>query len=297
MSAPVPIDRLEGGAKDAVPGAAFRWTFAASAASIRTRPRRLRALFRSLRPMPAHQVLKPVTPRARWSLYFIWAPDGQLDDAHRFTLDRLAERDAGVCVVVAAPEVGRVPAELLDRVDALWWKALPGYDFSAYAIGLHAIAAASPGADVLVMNDSVFGPLFPLEPLIDEAPWELTGMTASNEPENHIQSYAFHLRALTPARMRALGSVLPRRWSMQHFQDVVLCQETRLARVAARSLSTGAWWAGAGDQADLTLWQPLALVNAGLPFVKRSLLGKWAGIQPLEEVQAVLRRHGHPVPR
>ncbi|KQN00012.1 hypothetical protein [Sphingomonas sp. Leaf25] len=281
-----------------VPGTISPWPFRASRRAPRALAGRVRGMLRSLRGAPASLEIKPVTQRPRWSLYFVWAPDGRIEDCHRFTLARLRERDAGVLVVVATPTPADIPRELYDAADALWWKALSGYDFSAYAIGLHAIAAASPAADVFVMNDSVFGPLLPLEPLLD-TPWDLTAMTASSLFENHVQSYAFHLRGVTPARMRALASVFSRRWSVGQFQDVVFLQETRFARVAARTMSVGAWWwAAQGTGSDLMVRETGALVDAGMPFVKRSLFGKKreeADAPAVAAALALLARHHHPI--
>jgi lipopolysaccharide biosynthesis protein len=279
----------------AVPGTVSPWTFARSRPWPRAYAGRLRAIVRSLRPAPDRRELKPVTPRPRWSVYFLWAPDGQLTPAHRFTLARLRERDAGLLVVVAAPTLSLVPEALHDMVDALWWKALPGYDFSGYAIGLHAIAQASPGADVFVMNDSVMGPFGDFEPLLAEAPWNLSGFTAASLFENHIQSYAFQLRAVTPAMMRSLGTIFPLRWRLDRFQDVVFGQETRFARVASRSMTVGAWWwYDTGYGLDLVLKEPFALIEAGYPFVKRSFFGKYSGVQDAEQIHATLAALGHP---
>lgn len=252
-------------------------------------------MLRSLRPAPPARELKPVTPRARWSVYFIWAPDGRLAPAHRFTLARLRARDAGLLVVVATPDAAMVPNECYHMADALWWKALPGYDFSGYAIALHAIARGSPGTDAFVMNDSVMGPFGEVERLLDDAPWDLAGFTASSLFENHIQSYAFQLRRVTPERMKTLGSVFPRRWRFDRFQDVIFGQETRFARVASRTMTVGAWWwYDTGRGLDLLLQEPFALLQAGYPFLKRSLLGKSRGVQPLDRLGATLAALGHP---
>lgn len=278
-----------------VPGTTSPWAFKASRSSARALAGRIRGLARSLRGAPARIEIKPVRPRPNWSLYFVWAPNGRIEDCHRFTLARLRARNAGLLVVIATPTPADIPPELHAAADALLWKALPGYDFSAYAIGLEAIAAASPGADVFVMNDSVFGPLVPIEPLLD-TPWDLTALTASSLFENHFQSYAFYLRGVDPQRMRALSSVLSTRWSVSRFQDVVFLQETRFARIAARTMTVGAWWwAQQGAGSDLLLRETDALVAAGMPFVKRSLFGKKRDAARVDAVVALLRAHDHPV--
>lgn len=278
-----------------VAGTLSPWTFERSRPWPRAHAGRIRAILRSLRPAPASRELKPATPRRHWSLYFIWSPDGRLTPAHLYTLERLRARNAGLLVVIATPDVTQIPDTLFAMADALWWKAMPGFDFSGYAIGLHAIARQSPGADVFVMNDSVMGPFGDIDRLLAGAPWDLAGFTAASLFENHIQSYAFQLRAVTPSRMRALASVFPRLWRFDRFQDVIFGQETRFARVASRSMTVGAWWwYDTGKGLDLVLKEAFELISAGYPFLKRSLLGKSRGVQPVERLVATLADLGHP---
>jgi hypothetical protein len=280
---------------DAVPNTITPWPFQRSSPWLRAYAGRIRAPLRSMRPAPANRQLKPVGPRPRWSVYFLWAPDGELTAAHRFTLTRLRARDAGLLVVAATPTLAMVPEALHELADALWWKALPGFDFSGYAVALRAIAAGSPGADVFVMNDSVLGPLGDVETLLTNAPWQLTGFTGSSLFENHIQSYAFQLRDVTPWRMRRLATIFPLAWRFDQFQDVIFAQETRFARVASRSMTVGAWWwYDTGHGLDLLLKEPLSLLAAGYPFMKRSLFGKSRGVQPLEPLRTALLAYGHP---
>jgi len=69
-----------------------------------------------------------------------------------------------------------------------------------------------------------------------------------------------------------------------------------LARVAARHMSVGAWWyTDTTVHGDLCLHCPQDMIEAGFPFLKRSLVGKFAGsFQDPEKMQALLRRLGHP---
>lgn len=230
--------------------------------------------------------------------YFIYLPSGGLTEAHRFTLRRLREmQNAGLIVICATPAPEAVPAELHALADALYWKGLGGFDFSAYALAISEVAADSPGADLLLLNDSVFGPFGPIEALWKAAHWDLSGFTAAGAGGNHIQSYAFILRALDPERAKALRSVFPPGRAFDDFATVLLRQEMRLAAVAARSMSVGAaWYADPDECADPSLFAALPLVAAGFPFLKRALLGKHRGIYPDQDVLDTLRRMGHPPP-
>lgn len=271
------------------------WSFVPSRAPLRIRLLRARNRLLHRVSAPASEILKLGVTAQLWSAYFIFTTDGTLQAAHRFTLDRLAAMDRRLLVICAAPTAADVPGELRERADMLVWKALPGFDFSAYALALRSLAEVSPGCDALILNDSVFGPLGDVEPMLAAAPWDLTGFTATANVENHIQSFAFHLRGITLDRLRALAPVLAPTYDS--FWDVVLNQETRFARIADHSLTVGsALYADSVDTPDPLLQRALPLVRAGFPFLKRSLLGKLAHLHPRGDILAALEAAGHPLP-
>lgn len=274
------------------------WTFVPSL----TWPLRLRRAARGLlhkRPPPPHEVLVPVRPRPEWIAYFAFLPDGQLTAAHRFTLQRFRDLGLPLLTVCATPSPSQVPDELRGLSDALSWKGMGGYDFSAYALALRSIAEGSPGATTTVINDSVFGPFHDLRRFSASAPWDLSGFTASSQLENHIQSYAFVLRDVSPTRLGHLAPVLPSAYAYDDMGEVVMHQELQLARLAARNMSVGAYWYGdvrpqPDPYFDPTLFRPLDLVRAGFPFIKKSLLGKHKKFQKPSEIRSELDRLGHP---
>ncbi len=276
-------------------GATTHWTFKPS------RPRwdivlRRWSARRTRRAPPEHRLVQPPAGPGRWLMYFMYLPQGQLSIHQRFTLERLEAEDAKLMIVCACPPDHPVLQSLQERCDALCWKALEGYDFSAYAAGLSELARHAPGADVLVLNDSMLGPFGPLLPFIEQAPWRLTGLSASALSENHIQSFAFIVRQLDTDFLQAVAPVLSTRWSYDQPNAVILLQETLLARVAHRHMDVGAYWYTDGSRhLDLALNCPQQLVEAGFPLLKRSLFGKFAGtFQDPAKMQALLRRLGHP---
>lgn len=283
-----------------VNGAQTLWTYRPSQPRWNIVCRRWTArLFRGA--FPSWKTLVPASPQARWLAYFVYLPDGQLTAGHRFTLDRLAAEHASLMVICACPDGHTVLDELRPRCDALYWKDLPGYDFSAYALGLSELARLSPGADVLFMNDSIFGPFAPLEPFIQAAPWRVTGFTANATratEENHVQSYAFIVKNLQMDVLQAAASSMSTAWAYSDIGSVILLQETRLTRMLARHFDVGAYWCGIQrDKADLCLFRPRELIEAGFPFLKRSLLGKFATrFQQLDDMKVLLTSLGHPLP-
>ncbi|MBB4155145.1 lipopolysaccharide biosynthesis protein [Sphingomonas jinjuensis] len=243
---------------------------------------------------PRAQTIVAADAAARWTCYFAYLPDGVAAPLHLYTLDRLAAEPGRLLVVCATDSPDAIPAAIRERADALIWKSLGGFDFSGYRLMLRHLAERSPGADVFVMNDSVFGPFASPAAVLADRAWDLTAFTASTRIENHIQSYAFQLRALTPERFAALASVFGP--TFNRYTDVVLCQETRFARVAAKTMSVGAcWFADSARVFNPTLDRGVALAHAGLPFVKRSLLGRHGHREDSEAVRALLEDAGHPI--
>lgn len=273
------------------------WTFVPSTPWPGAIAHRLKARLTERRPPPRHLVMTPPGPRKSWVLYFMFLPDGVVTPAHRFTLARLAALDAGLFVICALHDPGMVPAIVFDYADAVASKELAGYDFSAYAIGLHLLAQNSPGSDVFVMNDSVFGPFSDLDHEIATARWDLTGYTAYSLIENHIQSYGFVLKNFGPATERALCPVMPRAFVYDRYKDVVFQQETRLARVAARRISVGAkWYSHHRTSSEPAFFCALSLLETGFPFLKKSLLRKLPGTYDPGRIAGVLEELGHPRP-
>lgn len=272
------------------------WTYRAEPLSLATYGRYLRWML-EIRSAPRSIAITPVTRRRRWLVYFVFAPDGRLQPYHEFTLARLREQDTSVLVVFASPSRHLIPPDLPNQCEALYWKALSGYDFSAYTIALAAVAKDSPGADVLVFNDSVYGPFSDLNPFLSRASWDLTGFTASNLADQaHIQSYAFILKNVTPARLKSLRSIFRPYSAFNRGQGVIYCQELWLARVASRSMSVGSFWYGEHTiVSDPSLTKGVELLHAGFPFLKRSLHGKHSWIRQGDAAIEQLERLGHPL--
>ena len=277
------------------PGAITNWTYVPSRPTWRDTTNRVMARLKR-QASPDAELLKPPKGHGRWLLYFLFLPNGQLTIQHLFTLERLAAEDARLMIVCACPPGHPVLANLMERCSALCWKAINGFDFSAYAFGLTELAHHVPGSDVLVLNDSMLGPFASLCPFIEQAPWSLSGFTANSQLENHLQSYAFILKGVDLGIVNYLSAAMSTKWSYNRIGQVILLQETRLARVAQKNMSVGAFWYTDGSRyQDLCLNCPEQMLDAGFPLLKRSLFGKFAGVfQSTTAMQDLLRRIGHP---
>ena len=270
------------------------WSFTPSSVSHR---QKLDRIFRSAwrrSPRPPYRVISQAFPAPRWNFFFLFSPSGEISASQHFTMQRLRSTGIPLLVVIATLTEQDIPPIMQHASDALIWKGLPGYDFSAYRIGLEHISSSAPGADLLVMNDSVFGPFGDIEQLVANAPWGLTGFTSSTMAENHIQSYAFVLKAVDETVLNDLSEVMLARHSFNRPGDVILCQELALARVAARKTTVGSYWHCDGrTHKDPMLNVPLQLLDAGLPFLKKSLLGKMRTFQNSEAIRERLLMLGH----
>jgi hypothetical protein len=270
------------------------WTFERSRTELRWRVKRVKASVQGICSAPPHVAIRPVTRRESWTVYFVYAPTGHVSESQRFTIRKLKESERALCVVCATPDPSSMPEELSHTADALYWKHMRGFDFSAYRIGLHAVARHSTGSDVLLLNDSVLGPFSDINALLARSPWAMTGFTASASRENHIQSYAFHLSDVTPLRLKQLQTVLPGSFAFNTYDAVITCQETRMARIASHSMSVGSLWYCA-DRRSLPLVRATELLDRGFPFIKRSLLNKSAHFQDLRIIHSRLESFGHPL--
>lgn len=281
----------------AVPGLETDWDFYPSPVPRWRRREFVEVLLKKAQRRPRWNIIKPLSMQSYWAVYFIYAPDGKLKPSHRYTLARLREFGWSILVVCASRDAQSVSPELNGLCDAALWKALDGYDFSAYTLALRQISKRSPGADVFMMNDSVFGPFYDLRPDRLRATWDLTGYTASSQIAMHVQSYAFFLKSVTRTRMRKLASVFFPFCALTDASDVINLQELRLARVASRSMRVGAFWFGDADLVkDPTLFRPFELLDAGFPFLKKSLLTKHQDkVDDTGRVVEKLRELGHPV--
>jgi lipopolysaccharide biosynthesis protein len=279
-----------------IPGLIANWTFKPSVVARWERRKAIETMWEHAHKRPTHKKIKAVTQKQTWVVYFMYSPDGLCSTFHRFTLERLRDIGIPVFVVCATPSPDSLPQGLSSYCDALYWKGLAGYDFSGYTLALREISRRSPGADVLVMNDSVFGPFSDLREVIAKAPWDLTGFTASNQLTNHIQSYAFILRGVNKTRMAKLSTVFFPYFAMSNANAVICLQETRLARVAARHMKVGALWYGDCDEViDPTLVRPLELLDAGFPFLKRSLISKQKSFISADIMRSRLELLNHPM--
>jgi hypothetical protein len=259
--------------------------------------RRLKVLAQASRSFPPHRELHFAHRAGRkWAIYFCYARNGIPTASHRFTVDRLRDEGFAVLCVCATPEPEQAKAFMRLGPDGLIWKALRGYDFSGYSVGLQALAQRYDGIDVLVMNDSILGPLHPLGPCLDSTPWDLTGFMTSHSVEHHIQSFAFYIKQFGPQSYRALRKVFFRNISFNSQGPVSFLQETRLGSALTKSMSIGSIMSPSAEFKGhyYLLGNPKGLLDAGFPFLKQSIFTKFADGFDQRFYRDCLDAYGHP---
>jgi lipopolysaccharide biosynthesis protein len=189
-----------------------------------------------------------------------------------------------------------------------------GLDFGAWRMGLRTLNLPGPDTRrILLINDSVYGPVTPLAPLLARmTPGEadLWGLTDSPERGWHLQSYfllAHEGLIRSDAWRQFWGRVYPlpfKRWMVGRYE---IGLSRRVARVGLRARALFPYAALVPDASvrnpTLDGWR--VLLEAGFPFLKRELLrdnptriaelGGWRGLVPpacVEEIEADLRRVG-----
>jgi len=159
-----------------------------------------------------------------------------------------ALREAGLSVVFVTNS-GRLRAEAMAVLRTLCAGVIVrrniGYDFGAMREGIDLLGLPRPDTEMVVLvNDSVYGPLQPLEPLLNRLDFsraDVWGMTESWQSRFHLQSYfiAFGWAALTSpawaAFWRGVRPVSSKWWVILQY-EVGLTQRFLRAGLRARAL-------------------------------------------------------------
>ncbi|MEO0543716.1 MAG: rhamnan synthesis F family protein [Pseudomonadota bacterium] len=127
---------------------------------------------------------------------------GSIADYLFHTFAELTDAGYQIILVSNAPKLKTQDVELArSHVHSIIHRYNSGYDFAAYRDGLAAVPDVDRLESLIIMNDSVYGPLFSLkEQLSTVSPdsCDVWGITDSWERRYHVQSYfmLFHATAI-----------------------------------------------------------------------------------------------------
>jgi lipopolysaccharide biosynthesis protein len=190
----------------------------------------------------------------------------------------------------------RLDPALLDRLAGCIVRENVGFDFAAWGHAYSLGAGFPQCSRLLLANDSVIGPLgeesfAALIGRLRASAADMVGLTENRTPQRHLQSYflAFGPRALASAAFRRAFSGMR---SLPTKELVIDAYETSLTRRLERDgLRAEALFPPLYDEprsGDDTTARWRELVDAGLPFVKASLL---RDPRQAEAVRAVVPAH------
>lgn len=229
-----------------------------------------------------YRVLKPATMAAgaRACLFSHFDAQNQIDPHVRRYLRALKDEGFATVLVTSCPTLD---ADSLKASDALCAGVIArenrGYDFAGWALAHEIVAGLRQCKEILVANDSLYGPMRPLSAVFEtmrDRPCDFWGLTETFELERHLQSFFLLFRAKavqSEAYWRFWRGVRP----LPGKEAVIRAYEaTMLRMLAASGLTPGAVMPAAaigGPPTNPTMipWRRL-LREFGVPFVKVQLL-------------------------
>lgn len=148
------------------------------------------------------------------------------------------------------------PHELSSVVDIFIHRENVGYDFGSWRAGLRSLGSPTAFDEIICVNDSVYGPLFDVGPALESprlAAADFWGMTVSEKPQRHVQSWFFAMRSPVirsesfQAFWESCDQDLPK-------EDIIAQRELGLSRILQQS---GFHLDGIHDGRDAPLATPL----------------------------------------
>jgi hypothetical protein len=198
-------------------------------------------------------------------------------DIHDFVVQQLAElKDAGFRITFVSNSPVLRSADIADvepYCRQIVWRRNVGYDFGGYKDGIRCIGDLNAVDRLLLMNDSAYGPFYPLRHIInavDPAKTDCWGITESWEHHYHIQSYfvLFLKGALSSSAFRKFWRRMPyvnrKSWVIR-YGEIKLSQS--LARSKLRMRVLAPYWEVAGH-----VLQKLKTIPDDIPEEHKSFL-------------------------
>ncbi|MBS1092785.1 hypothetical protein JK208_14475 [Gluconobacter sp. Dm-74] len=223
----------------------------------------------------------------RVCLFAYYNPDSRLAPHTRHLLNQIAS--CGFTIHIAASGLSDATAQLLR--DDLANPAAPipaavhprpntGLDFGAWQF-LLSKGYADNATEILFTNDSVFGPLLPLRPIMNrmgEKKFQVWGMVRSEAVVSHLQSW-FLCMTHDALHHPAIQRIFNQPFNDMTKDEIVLHGELGLGlAIKAAGLSTGASWSSTRGLARLLAINPMhadwrtVLQSGNAPFIKTELL-------------------------
>jgi lipopolysaccharide biosynthesis protein len=188
----------------------------------------------------------PHSRSGREAVYVTYDPRGIIHDYVFSQVEDLAEAGYRVTFASNSPKLAAKDIETLHPFcRQIVWRRNVGYDFGAYKDGIAAIGDLDRLDNLLIMNDSVYGPFRSLRTLLsamDQTNTDFWGITDSWQHNYHIQSYfvVFFQSALRTPEFRKFWRRMPyvnlKSWVIRNC-EVKLTQILARKKLKARVLA------------------------------------------------------------
>lgn len=245
--------------------------------------------------LPATQarlhVLKPVAADLEGEVCFFvsFAPQPALKKHVRTHIEHLLRSGVRVVLVLNTELMADqmlVDADLLRQLSGAYIRENVGFDFAAWA-HLYSLCAnqVSQWTRLFLVNDSIVGPLnvadFDRMMLgIRRSNADVVGLTESRSPLRHVQSF-FLVFNRTALHHPAVDRVFRRMLSLPSKGQVIDVYETRLTHMLAdQGLRCESIFPPLSDDphsSNDTSFRWAQLIGIGFPYIKTSILDKFAG--------------------
>jgi lipopolysaccharide biosynthesis protein len=212
------------------------------------------------------------------AIFAHWSESEKLSASAERTIDSLIEAKYSVVLVSSCESVNQLSMKngLKNQITVIR-KPNIGYDFGSWSTAIQMLPKLVDTEQVIIINDSLIGPFSSIGEFINElenSPYDVTGVTDSNQIRYHIQSFMVHFKN---------GSFQHK--MVQNFWKEIHVQESKfdLVRTYEIGLSVTAQSAGlyVGSLFPWNLvgqsWQNPSvdrwgrLLELGFPFVKREV--------------------------
>ena len=145
---------------------------------------------------PIRQTLPGSNPNQGSGLEAVYVHFNNAGVVHDYVLNQLQELvhcGFRITFVTSSPLLSPETVEDIQPLcGKIIWRHNVGYDFGGYCDGIKALGRLDGTRQLVLMNDSVYGPLWPLQQLLgsfDEQRCDFWGVTDSWQHAYHLQSY------------------------------------------------------------------------------------------------------------
>lgn len=191
-----------------------------------------------------------------------------------------------------APMQIQIDADVLDMLSGAYIRQNVGFDFAAWA-HLYAVCNGKQRwSRLYLINDSIVGPLDAshfdlLMGRVRASTADVVGLTECQSPRRHVQSFFLVLNS-TALRSRVVQSLFPRIVNLPSKSQVINVYEVRLTQVLTQhGLRCEALFPPLSDDphsANDTSFRWAELIRAGFPYIKTSIMDRFAGSAKLRAV-------------